>query len=40
MFEGDVVLCRKNKEEVETKLESWRNAMEREEMEVSRSKTV
>ena len=39
LFAGDIVICEKTKEEVEQRLESWRYALERRGMKVSRSKT-
>ena len=38
-FSDDIVICKETKEEVEQRLESWRYALERRRMEVSRSKT-
>ena len=35
----DIVICEETREEVEQRLESWRYALERREMKVSRSKT-
>ena len=40
MFEDVIALSGKIKDEVKTKLESWRNALERRGMKVNRSKTV
>ena len=39
LFADDIVICRKTREEVEQKLESWRYALERKRIKVSRSKT-
>ena len=39
LFAVDIVICEETKEEVERRLESWRYALERREMKVSRSKT-
>ena len=39
MFADDIVLSRKNHRELENNPEIWRNALERKELEVSRSKT-
>ena len=39
MFADDVVICEETREEVERRLESWRYALGRKEMKVSRSKT-
>ena len=39
LFADDIVICEETKEEVERRLESWRHALERRGMKVSRSKT-
>ena len=39
LFADDNVICKKTKEEVDWRLESWRHALERRGMKVSRSKT-
>ena len=39
LFADDIVICEKTREEVEQTLESWRYALERREMKVSRSTT-
>ncbi|KAK3539810.1 hypothetical protein QTP70_013293, partial [Hemibagrus guttatus] len=39
MFEDDIVICSESREQVEVNLESWRFALERRGMKVSRSKT-
>ena len=39
LFADDIVICKKNRKEVERKLESWKYALERRGMKVSRSKT-
>ena len=39
LFANDIVTCEETKEEVERRLESWRYALERRGMKVSRSKT-
>ena len=39
LFVDDIVICKETREEVEQRLESWRYALERREMKVSRSKT-
>ena len=39
LFADDIVICKKTREEVERRLESWRYALERRGMKVSRSKT-
>ena len=39
LFADDIVICEDTREEVEQRLESWRNALERRGMKVSRSKT-
>ena len=39
LFADDIVICKETKEEVEQRLESWRYALERKRMKVSRSKT-
>ena len=39
LFADDIVICEETREEVERRLESWRYALERREMKVSRSKT-
>ena len=39
VFADDIVICEETREEVERKLESWRYALERRGMKVSRSKT-
>ena len=39
LFTDDIVICKETREEVDRKLESWRYALERKGMKVSRSKT-
>ena len=39
LFADDIVICKETREEVKQRLESWRYALERREMKVSRSKT-
>ena len=39
LFVDDIVICKKTRKEVERRLESWRYALERRGMKVSRSKT-
>ena len=39
LFADDIVICEETREEVEQRLESWRYALERKGMKVSRSKT-
>ena len=39
LFAHDIMICEETREEVEQRLESWRYALERREMKVSRSKT-
>ena len=39
LFTNDIVICEETREEVEWRLESWRYALERRGMKVSRSKT-
>ena len=39
LFADDIVICKETREEVELRLESWRYALERKGMKVSRSKT-
>ena len=39
LFADDIAICKKTREEVEQRLESWRYALERRGMKVSRSKT-
>ena len=39
LFADDIVICKETKEEVEWRLESWKYALERRGMKVSRSKT-
>ena len=39
LFADDIVICEEIREEVERRLESWRYALERKGMKVSRSKT-
>ena len=39
LFADDIVICKDTREEVEQRLESWRYALERRGMKVSRSKT-
>ena len=39
LFANDIVICKETREEVERRLESWRYALERRGMKVSRSKT-
>ena len=39
LFADDIVICEETREEVERRLESWRYALERKGMKVSRSKT-
>ena len=38
LFADDIVICEETREEVEQRLKSWRYALERREMKVSRSK--
>ena len=38
LFADDIVICEETREEVERRLVSWRDALERREMKVSRSK--
>ena len=40
LFANDIVICKETREEVEQRLESWKYALERRGMKVSRSKTV
>ena len=39
LFVDDIVICKEIKEKVERRLESWKYALEKREMKVSRSKT-
>ena len=39
LFGDDIVICEKTREEVEQRLQSWRYALEKREMKISRSKT-
>ena len=39
LFADDIVICEETREEVEQRLESWKYALERREMKVSRSMT-
>ena len=39
LFADDIVICKETREEVERRLESWKYALERRRMKVSRSKT-
>ena len=39
LFADDIVICEETREEVERRLESWKYALERRRMKVSRSKT-
>ena len=39
LFADDIVICKETRKKVEWRLESWRYALERREMKVSRSKT-
>ena len=39
LFDDDIVICEETREEVERRLESWRCALERRGVKVSRSKT-
>ena len=39
LFADDIVICKETREEMERRLESWKYALERREMKVSRSKT-
>ena len=39
LFADDIVICEETRKEVEWRVESWRYALERREMKVSRSKT-
>ena len=39
LFANDIVICKQTREEVERRLESWRYALERRGMKISRSKT-
>ena len=39
LFADDIVICKETREEVEWRLQCWRNALERRGMNVSRSKT-
>ena len=39
LFADDIVICKETRKEVDRRLESWRYALERREMKVSRSKT-
>ena len=39
MFTDDIVICRESKEHVEENLESWRYALEKRGMKVTRRKT-
>ena len=38
LFADDIVICKETRKEVEQRLESWKYALERREMKVSRSK--
>ena len=39
LFADDIVICEETRKEVERRLESWRYALERRRMKISRSKT-
>ena len=39
LFADDIVICKETRKKVERRLESWRYALERRKMKVSRSKT-
>ena len=39
LFANDIVICKETREEVEWRLESWRYALERKGMKISKSKT-
>ena len=39
VFADDVILCSENREEVQTSLEKWRQALESSGMKINRSKT-
>ena len=39
LFADNIVICKETREEVEQRLESWKYALERRKMKVSRSKT-
>ena len=39
LFADDIVICKETRKEVEQRLESWRYALERRGMKVTRSKT-
>ena len=39
LFADDIVICEETREEVERRFESWKYALERKGMKVSRSKT-